>query len=844
MASRRGGLRRAARIAALGLAGALVLVVVLVFVALRYARSSGGRERLRGWVVDLVRQRLPGFQLGAIRGDYLGSLVLEDLTLRDRHGGEAIQIAAVRLHYDLTGLLRHHLRIEALVLERPRVVLRGVRGSGSNLGQLALPPPAHAAARKAEAWEWPEWTVELKQLRIDHGSFVDQRAASGVSVHGLSLRAAARLNQGELELRIDQLRARVRLAGPREWEVALKAPLRLRRGKRLDGHLSVQIAGLPAGLARIELVVAGALDHLRLNTQANLGPAGSLGLEGWVDVLSERARYQLGLSLHQLRPAMLVAGLPELRLDLRADARGAGVPLQPNSVLALRLELARGEVMGLAVDRCTLVGRLSGSRWVVERLDLRSRGLRAHATGRGTLERIEAELQANVPDLSRLPLPGKALDLAGALQLHAKVSGRFGGELTADLGGSLRGLRLANARVAHLELGAKLGGLPTQPHGRLTLTARALRWADPPLHLDHLRATVEGRRREGRADLVARGLLGGSAAVHAAWRDHGSQQARLVATVDGLQPAKWPRLSARLVAVAQRRWIQASLIARLPGTASRLQVEAALPITFTPGAFVPVLAARRSARVEAQLAALDLHLLRRLGLSTAPVGGRLGLRARLEGPLTGPRLNAEVELQDGRFAAFAGVKARAAVTLDDRLSLEVDATQGGSRLLHLRGDLELASTDALKLGVDPLGRLGHAPLQLRLESGRVALQQLAKLDPSLARLGGHARLVLSAGGQLFRPRGDLELLLERGRLDRLQLGDLRLAVQLRSAPTTASTAATLLLERGGRALLRGRGSLARSVEALNSTLHRPRCEDFLATTGGWPRSRAARSPAG
>ncbi|MBK8479777.1 MAG: translocation/assembly module TamB [Proteobacteria bacterium] len=820
MTRRQGALRRTARLGALGLGCVLLVSVLLLLAALGYARSSSGRARLRSLLVELVRQRLPGFQLGALGGDYLGSLVLQDVTVNDRLGGAAIQIGAVRLRYDLGGLLRRRLRIEQLVVERPCVLLRAFQQGGSNLAQLALPPSAATGAKVPKSTELSRWTVELSELQVTDGSFVDQRAAKGASLRGLSGRAAARLDRGAVELTLHQLRAVLRLAGQEQLTIALQGAARLSSWRRVDARLRLRIAGLPAGPTQMQVVLAGPLQHLQLHAHAELGRAGALRLQGWLEPLSAQLRYQFGLSLDHFRPAALVAALPETRLELRLEGRGQGLPLQPASELAVHLELAAGEVAGLTLQRSTLIGRLAASRWAIDRLDLRARGVRLQASAKGTLDQLEATLSVAVPELARVRLIQlQSLKLAGPLQLAATLSGRFGDALSLRLNGSSQGLRVAGARLGRLEFAGALRGLPGNPRGRLTVTALAARSASPPARVDYLRVTLKGGRREGEAAFVARGLLGGAAQGRASWRDHGPQRARLEATLQALRPAGLPRLSGRIVAVAEGRSLRAHARLQLTDTQTRLALEANLPLTYAPGALLPVFAAQRPASVELTVAGFALESLPRLGLGAAGLGGTLALSARLAGELSSPRLSADLELKDARLAGLKGVNVHAVLALDDRLRLRADATQGASRLLQLEGRLALTAAEALGVGADPLGRLGRAPLQLRIESGSVRLEQLTMLLPSFAplasgRLRGRAHLGLRAGGQLFDPHVELELLLDAARLDRQRLGDLRLRAQLGSAEPAASTRATLRFARDGQVLLRGRAALKRGVEEL------------------------------
>src|SRR3954452_22507350 len=111
-------LRKLARAAAwlvlavvgVALTGALVMVL--------WGRSDAGRRAILARVLPGVQERLAGtLRIGALQGDLTHTLVLRDVELRDSDGDVAIRVARVAVSYDLTGLVRHQLTIEDVVVD-------------------------------------------------------------------------------------------------------------------------------------------------------------------------------------------------------------------------------------------------------------------------------------------------------------------------------------------------------------------------------------------------------------------------------------------------------------------------------------------------------------------------------------------------------------------------------------------------------------------------------------------------------------------------------------------------------------------------------------------------------
>src|SRR5688572_29821263 len=128
--------RRVLKIAAVALASVVALAAAGAVALLLYARSDGGRERLQRVVVERARAAVPGLAIGRIGGDFVRDVVLEGVTVRDREGRAAIQVARVTARFTLVPLLHRRLFVRELVVERPRVLGRPTEAGTLNLAEI------------------------------------------------------------------------------------------------------------------------------------------------------------------------------------------------------------------------------------------------------------------------------------------------------------------------------------------------------------------------------------------------------------------------------------------------------------------------------------------------------------------------------------------------------------------------------------------------------------------------------------------------------------------------------------------------------------------------------------
>src|SRR5262249_36661533 len=161
-------MRRKLKIAAylaLMLLGGLLLLTYYTLVNPLYMPL---RDALVRTVTRTLSQPLQGsVEIGALRGSLFSAPVLHNVVLRDAQGTVVGQIAAIRLTYDLTALLKRRLEVHAVEIEQPQLTVVQAPDGSLNLtklfpasntpptknppagGGLPFPPATHPLATRA-----------------------------------------------------------------------------------------------------------------------------------------------------------------------------------------------------------------------------------------------------------------------------------------------------------------------------------------------------------------------------------------------------------------------------------------------------------------------------------------------------------------------------------------------------------------------------------------------------------------------------------------------------------------------------------------------------------------------
>jgi len=121
---------RALRITLAVVAGILLGIAVAAIAVYVLSETQFGAERVRGFVVSRIEQRIQGeLRVGAVRpGRLLGGAVIEDFAIKGPSGRPFLQADSARIKYDLTDLLAGRWVFRDVVLYSPVVVIERLPG--------------------------------------------------------------------------------------------------------------------------------------------------------------------------------------------------------------------------------------------------------------------------------------------------------------------------------------------------------------------------------------------------------------------------------------------------------------------------------------------------------------------------------------------------------------------------------------------------------------------------------------------------------------------------------------------------------------------------------------------
>ena len=112
------------------LAGILaVVVIVAVIGVLVLSQTDWGRERVRRMALSALEGSAHGIvRIGAVRGNLLGGVTIEDLSIRDSAGAPFVLVRSASASYSLAAFLRREIRLSNVRLIEPTIVLAKVDG--------------------------------------------------------------------------------------------------------------------------------------------------------------------------------------------------------------------------------------------------------------------------------------------------------------------------------------------------------------------------------------------------------------------------------------------------------------------------------------------------------------------------------------------------------------------------------------------------------------------------------------------------------------------------------------------------------------------------------------------
>jgi translocation and assembly module TamB len=194
-------LRAALRVAGLTVMAVLVMACVSAGSLWIFAQTQLGGEIIRRIALPKVDARIAG-RLAVDRLRFGGDrLILDGVVLRDPDGAVVARVARIDLQLSLWALLRRHVDVRRLELQRPELAL--VTGP-SNLAralaprQSRAPPPAGVESQARSGV-----VVDLRALAVTGGTLTIRSSAREIHLGGIDVDGSARYEGRAAFLRVD-----------------------------------------------------------------------------------------------------------------------------------------------------------------------------------------------------------------------------------------------------------------------------------------------------------------------------------------------------------------------------------------------------------------------------------------------------------------------------------------------------------------------------------------------------------------------------------------------------------------------------------------------------------------
>lgn len=484
----------------------IIFILILLMATVLIFKTPPGQTWFRHTLEQQAQKVLPGFKVNKVAGNLFNRLSFEGVTLRDRFGGEAIRVQRLNLHYQLVDLLFRTVHFSKIAIEQPQVLLKPAQNGKLNVTQLLLP------RREEKPSEKSTWTIRIDQFDLGHGKVEIVREISRpISLSDIALAARATIRSEHLQFELDKLQLQGAGILPKKGKLTSKiSGIMQFNQQQLGGNLQALFTGItPAGDITLAISATGPLAKLNFSLEGKVdqGKMGRLKMQGWISTAGLLApQYNLFLEFQHFNTQRVLAEIITLPLglDLAAKISGQGIPLSHNSQVNIDLQGKPGlQLERWPLSQFDLQGTLHGSAWRVNRLHLTAAGAKLHASGHGNLSRFYANLQANIPNLSLLPLPA-SLGLKGKFNFVGTVQGPFSGDLLTQAQFSANALTVAGVSAQHLAGKAQLTGIAPVPWGNLHLEIDQL--STPTRFLSQrAQLVLEASSRQITIDLQTRG---------------------------------------------------------------------------------------------------------------------------------------------------------------------------------------------------------------------------------------------------------------------------------------------------------------------------------------------------
>jgi autotransporter translocation and assembly factor TamB len=771
---------RITRIVVTVICAALALVLATLSALILYARTEGGRQRLRILAEKSLHDAVPGLRIGRIDGDYVNDLVLRDVEVRDvegRQGQPALRVDLVSVKFSLLPLLRHTVRVREVRVQGVDVDAHALPDGSWNLAHLTKSSPTKKPAQPAKTTkDGKPWTVLVERLLV---SDVHVRVATATGQTGaldeLGLDGGLTLRTGpalDVSTTLETLQVRATwendpyslllrqgqvVLSPRE--VVAKLETLHASGIRIPGGdvgVSLDVKGPPAAMLTRLAVDAGKGGRLMVD--------GSVGVSGGPFALPPAppsrepppplilGAYDLTATVMELDPAALAPSAPAGDINFTVAARGQGTPLAPASSADVVLDLASSVMAGVHLMPSQVRAELHDDRWALPRAKLEASGLSLSLSGQGRGPVLVADARVDLD--GRLPAPRSKTapilpDVRGVGSLTVHAAGTVPSNIEVAVRARGRKIVAPGARVGNL-------AMTIHAHAVVPTSDEPARDATVTLHVRARVANVSA----GQAQVQSLSLDGQAQGAVTSPRGRVSVQAsRIVLSADAPRldtftlMASGDRSRVSIDARATGPKVRAHLAAQGMGSAERADVKVTaldgditLPtyrqtvaakgpfdLRFSAGRYVEIVGAAfhgTGYRFDGDLR-IDGHYAlshRRtdaswvgLSVSQARFNGMPALEGWMKGRLTPTRADAQLGL--------SMTTAQAQLAMDASIPL----TTGN------RGKPQLAT---------------HGPVTLHMKSNQIQVQSLPIVHEKLADQGisgGTVSLEVSAEGDIAHP---------------------------------------------------------------------------------------------
>ena len=429
------------------LAGITALVVIVLVGAIILNGTYYGRERVRRFALDAIREMVNGeVMVGRIDGNLLDRFDLVDVTITDRDGREFLVADRIRARIALSALFSRRIEIRSIELERPVVTISKVPGGNWNYEEIFSKPDTLPKEVRLGFGSW----IDLHGIAVRNGTMIvhqpyvsDERVSQPVGDSAqLSLAREKRLRVDRVGYGLRQtmefrdINARIpRLvwAHPDSTAIAFRVAELTMNAMPLDGP-DVVVTKFEGDVRVVEDTVAVSDVELRL-------PESSI--EGALTYHVSAGDLELDLKSDTLAFKDIKTIYPDLpdrgggRVDLKATIRDTATSVYEFSNARLRIDDSR------------IAGRL-GMSVSSESFELRETDLRltrfTTALAEDLLPGFEAKIPGSFTGTARLSGPADALrtDVNGTFDAdgHAPFRLTARGEIGTGTYTSARNLRV------------------------------------------------------------------------------------------------------------------------------------------------------------------------------------------------------------------------------------------------------------------------------------------------------------------------------------------------------------------------------------------------------------------